>query len=358
MPADPGGLDYHRVLLSVFALAIGGALVVAAGTSTASFGLYNDRWNGATELQAIGDDVGTEVVVIRNVSGYAEPSNATLGVIIAPNASYTARELDRLSGFVHAGGTLLVAEDFGEHSTPILRAIGAAARLDGRLLRDERYNYRSPAMPIARNLSSHPVTRGLDGLTVNHGTAVEPNGATVLISSSEYAYLDGNRNGAPDQEETVGSYPVLTLERVGEGRVLVLSDPSVLINVMLDRPGNRAFVENLFAPYSTVLLDYTHGAEIPLLAQGVLVVRRSVAVQILLGIGGVLLIAGWGRGDVAWLVDRLPSRSGRPARHDAELDEAGLVALFTRRYPEWDEPRVRRVVRGIITRRREDGRND
>lgn len=342
-------VDYPRAVLGALLLATLLGLVVAASTSTVAFGLYNAAWDGASDLRTIAEAAGADPLIVQNTSAYrtVEP-NGTVAVILAPDRRYDTDEATGVRRFVEAGGTLLVAEDYGPHANRLLAAVGARARVDGRPLRDERSYYRSPALPVADDVANHTLAAGVNRITLNHGTAVQPNGATVLVATSGYAYLDGNRNGALDDDETLGRYPVTTVEAVGDGRVVVLGDPSALINVMLDRPGNRAFAARLFDRHDRVLLDYSHTSRIPPLAAAMLVVRRSVAVQLGLGLlaVAVLVVAerrpGW--------IERARARTGRvePAARSL-VDPEDVIRSLQRRHPDWDRDRVRRVVTDVIT---------
>lgn len=349
-------VTYPRALLVALGLAIAVSLVVAASTSTAAFGAYNPRWDGAADLRETADAAGTDSEVALNTTRHQEiEEGETVAVVLSPDEPYGPEDAARLRRFVRSGGTLVVAEDFGPHGNPLLSAVGADARFDGSLLRDERYNYRSPAMPVARNVSSHPSLTGVDALTLNYGTVVEPNDATVLARSSGFGYLDTNRNAELDDTEAVKSYPVATAEPVGEGRVVAVSDPSLFINAMLDRPGNRQFVRNLFAAHEVALLDYSHAGRLPVLAVAVLVVRRTPTLQVLLGIAGLAVVSAWGRGLFGSVARRSvpggriggriwPAESGdAPGRNRADVD--AIATYLRRHHPEWEEQRIRRVIR-------------
>lgn len=355
--AGPFGVDYPRALLVALSLTVVGALVIAAGMSSASFGLYNPAWDGTSELRAEVEAVGVASAIVQDTVAYddVDPNNA-IAVVLSPAASYGQADAAQLRAFVEAGGTLLVAEDFGPHADPLLAAVGASARFDGGLLRDEREHDRSPAMPVATDVTPHPLTGGASQVTFNHGTAVETNGATVLVNSSAYAYLDRNRDGRPGVDETVGVYPVATVERVGDGRVVVVGDPSVFINAMLDRPDNRAFTRGLLGTHDRMLIDVSHAARLPPLAAALLVVRDAPWLQVLLGAGVALAIGLW----VRWPAPAglVPSRFRRrfwpeTTAETYRLTREEAVAYLERRHPEWDRNRVQRVTEGVIPRRHE-----
>lgn len=351
----PFDWDYPRALLAALAAVTVVALLVVASTSTAAFGTYNPAWDGASDLREVARDTGAEATVARNLEPYddADPQGR-VAVILAPEEPYSEAEAAELRAFLDAGGTLVVADDFGTAGNVLLADLGARSRIDGRLLRDDRFFHQSPALPQATNVSSHPLTADVDRITINHGSAVDPNGATVLASTSAFAYADANRNGRLDDDEALGSYPVITTEPVGNGTLVVAGDPSLFINVMLDQPGNRAFVRNLFGTHQAVLLDYSHAGGLPPLSLAVLIVRGSAALQILLGLGGLGAIGLWASG--RWpSIDRLRSSPTDPTPAPSE-DE--LLAYVERQHPDWDDERAERVVRGLKTDRTQSRRDE
>lgn len=317
--------------------------ILAATTSTSAFGVYNAAWDGTSELQDVAEGTGATSTIAHETTTYSEAKpNQTIGIILSPDRSYTARERERIETFVRNGGTLVVAGDYGPHVNALLRKIGAEARLDGRPLRDEQVYYRSPAMPIARNVTDHPMMAGVPSVTLNHGTAVEPRNASVLIQTSAYAYADTNQNGSLDANETVASYPVVTTEQLGQGTLVVAGDPSMFINAMLERSGNRDFVRALVAPYSHVILDYSHTVRLPPLAIATLLVRESPLLQFFGGALGTLSIfLGLHVNALARLQKRV---TATPAQQSVDVGDAELITHLRDRYPEWDDERIHRIV--------------
>lgn len=337
--------DVPRALLGALALTLLVAVVVAASTSTAAFGVFNPSWDGTGELRSIAESRDANATVSLNASAYERvPPERTVAVVLSPSAAYRD-DASRVRTFVRRGGTLVVAEDFGPHGNRLLSAVGASARFDGRLLRDERTHHRSPPLPVATNVSRNAtgnLTAGVDGLTLNYGTVVRPNGADVLVASSEFGYLDANRNGELDQREQLRSYPVATVERVGAGRVIAVSDPSAFVNAMLDRPGNRQFAGNVVATGDRVLLDYSHAGSQPPLSVALLHLRRSPLLQ---GMLVTLVVCGV---SLAGLLVR---------RHGADADERwrspDAITTYLVEERGWDADRATRLAEGVWGRRAE-----
>ena len=355
----PLGLTYPQLVLVVLGVVVLLAVGVAASTSTAAFGTYNPAWDGTAELRTAADDAGLDLVVARETTAYDRvPANGTVAIVLSPDEPYDTADEERLARFVRDGGTLVVAEAYGPYGNPLLAAVGATVRVDGDPLRDERHYYRAPPLVEATNVSSHPLVAESDAITLNHGSALAAGNATVLATTSPYAYLDRNRNERLDDDETPDEYPVATIETVGEGQVIVVSDPSLFINVMLERPGNRAFVTALLDGHDRLLVDHSHTADVPPLALAVLVVRESIALQLALGVVALVAVAAISRGGDglplhARFRDRLPIGRRRASVHPSAtvVDEAALREHLARRYPEWEPERTERVIRAFMARR-------
>lgn len=204
------------------------AIIVAASTSGAAFGAFTFSWEGTSDLRGEAESADANLHVVTDTEQYQDkPADGSVAFVFSPDEGYEGEDRERIQTFVENGGTLVVADAFGPHGNSLLEDIGASAQFDGDPLRDEWYYYRSPSLPIANNVGDHPYVAQSDEITLNQGTAVEPGDATVLAASSEYGYLDHNNNQELDDDETLGTYPVVTAENVGEGEVIAVSDPSI-----------------------------------------------------------------------------------------------------------------------------------
>lgn len=355
-----GGTAWPRLLLFALAATVLISFGTAAATSSTAFGPYNPSWDGASDVrQAAETESNVERHLIRDTAMYEElPANGTVAFVITPDEPYEGEDTARMQEFVAEGGTLVVLENFDETGNDLLADVGAEARTDGQLLRDERNHYRGPTMPVATNVENHTLTTGVDRLTLNYATAVEPGNATVLVATSEYAYL-GSEDDDLDEQDDLRSYPVATVENVSNGQVIVIGDPSVTINAMYDEPDNAAFVRGLYTDADHVVFDRSHSTEVPPLAAALLVIRDSPLFQLLLGTLGIGLVATISRVRVRSVLaagrSRLSMRfqaTNSSDSRDNEQMQPGLstaerTAYLRERHPDWDKERIQRVITAL-----------
>ncbi len=186
-------------------------------------------------------------------------------------------------------------------------------------------------MPVATGVENHSLTDGVDRLTLNYATAIEPGteNATVLATTSDLAYLTPEDDRL-EPGDRLGTHPVATVEHVGRGRVVAVGDPSLVINAMLDRPDNGRFVRELYADSDRVLLDVSHAADLPPLTAAVLTIRDARPLQVLLGVGGVVAIAA-ASGQRARSIGRAPGDCCSATAPDAPTRAREWVSRGSRR---------------------------
>jgi hypothetical protein len=212
-------LIHHRwVLRSAIALAV--LLVGIAGARAQDdFATRGTAWNSVSQLILMARERGMTVETpARLDAGTLRPSDSLL--ILAPEGAPPSREI---TAFLRAGGRVLLADDFGagahlletfeiDRHTP---TASTALKLRG-----------NPELLVARPHGQHRLTRDVAALVTNHPSVVHHQQLSPIfeVSPNEAVVLAG---------------------AVGSGRLVVLSDPSVLIDNMLALRGNRAFAENL-----------------------------------------------------------------------------------------------------------------
>jgi hypothetical protein len=348
--------SYPRLLLYVFGVVVVASLLVAASMSGTAFGSYNPSWQGTSELRSMGNDRPASTEILQSTNAYDEVSpTETISFVIAPDAGYSTNDTDRLGDYVRAGGTLVVAGDFDTTANQLLRGLNSTARLRSVPVRDEQHYYQGPALPVATNVSAHPFTANVSQLTLNHPATLrlQGNQSTVLVETSSYAYLDSNGNEELDQNETLAHYPIVATEQIGDGTVVVASDPSVFINSMLSEPDNRALVAALLSEHDRMVLDVSHSGQLPVLIRVLTFLRESALVQLLAG--SSLLVLFWQRERVFARAQALV-RTSRSVSRDVPNNRQNVIKTSLKsRHPDWDEQRIERVAQTIMTRGTERG---
>ncbi|MGE0787097.1 MAG: DUF4350 domain-containing protein [Sandaracinaceae bacterium] len=205
-------------------IALGGVLLAAlispaAARAQLDFDPDSGAWNSVTRLVRYtqGREIAT-VIPDRLDVGTLTPNDSLL--ILEPRHGLPPAEL---TAFLRAGGRACLADDYGAGMSLLdVFRIGRgepnreiAMRLRG-----------NPELLVARPASNHRLTQRVDALVSNHPTVVYHQTLTPIfeLAPGEALVLAG---------------------AVGDGRLVVLSDPSVLIDNMQELRGNQRFAENL-----------------------------------------------------------------------------------------------------------------
>ncbi|MDJ1434307.1 DUF4350 domain-containing protein [Halostagnicola sp. A-GB9-2] len=349
---SPTGIKWPIVLLTVLLVTVVAGFGIAGSTSTAAFDPTNPSWDGTGEFD---DDIENnpeiERELVRDTTQYddIEPDN-TVAFIVSPDEEYDDGDAERVRQFLERGGSVVILDNFGSSGNELLESVGAEARTNGQLVLDvESYN-NGPAMPVATGVETHSRTDGVDELALNHATAVEPGNATVLIETSNFAYLGTSPDDELEADSDLRSYPVATVESVEEGEVILVGDPSITINSMYEESDNSAFLAQQYTDREHVLMDISHTNELPPLTNALLTIRSMPVLQGLIGGSMIAAIALVLRreGTPLFTVGRLSQLSGPDEIDRSEtLSSESRVAYLRREHPEWDEDRIQRVIRAL-----------
>jgi len=329
-------------------MALGITIVLTAGTSSASLGVYNPTWDGTSELRSAVDGGDTNAIIARNTSAYQQANpNETIALVLSASTPYNDDSANDVRTFVQLGGTLLVAADYSPHGNQLLRAIGADARITGTPLRDEQRAGPSPAFPRATPVANETYTTNVSSIVLNHGSTIDADGARALFRSSEYSYLDTNGNEELDSDEELSRHPVVTSESVGDGTVIVVSDPSIFLNTMLERSDNAAFARNLVTSHDTVVFDVTHTASLPPLIEVRLTLLQSPPLVFIAGtLTVILVILGYSPYNA---VQKFRNDNPTTLESPSPTDVASAI-----RKSDWNEDRVERVTNSLMLNREEN----
>ncbi len=182
-------------------------------------------------------------------------------LISLPYLKYSTAELDAIKQFVEPGGHLLLMDDFG-YGNDILSALGSKARFDHNMLLDPLFCYKKQNLPCIIDFSPDLEQAGLSLIILNHATALQLEDETEALAwSSPASYLDTNGNGVQDKDESSGPFPVAARFQAGQGKITMVSDPSLIINTMIEKEDNMVFINSLISSQGQpvrVLLDSSH----------------------------------------------------------------------------------------------------
>ncbi len=227
--------------------------------SIQDFMASNAMWNGISHF--------SREFKAENVDSLESPTEVPEDSILVavPYLEYTENELAAIKGFVDNGGTLLLMDDFG-YGNSVLAYLGVEARFTNQLLLDPLFCYKNPAMP--RITDFNPKIDGVDEVMFNHATTLTNVADTDVIAwSSSTSFLDLNENSSWDEGEPKGPFGVAAKFKPGKGTVALVADPSTVINTMVSRYDNYAFITYLTGrrgERQEVFIDRSHLTKTPL----------------------------------------------------------------------------------------------
>lgn len=255
------------------------------------YALASEAWNGLSEVTALSQALGIEIVEVGALD-LATVGPTTPLLVLYPRNELPANDMLR---FLHAGGRLAIADDFGagggllerlgvERSTAPVADPPSALNDNGNL-------------PIAVPRQSHPLSAGVDQLATNHPATL----TSPLPPVFDFGAIDRS---------------VVVAGAVGDGRVVLISDPSILINNMLQFAGNRRFAENLLR-----YLSATPGSRI-LVLRGAFVMHGTVQ-------GESTGTADRGAAEFFTAFNAFLGSMGAPALGEAALRATGTLVIAT-----------------------------
>lgn len=202
------------------------ALLLSTGRVWAGpFDFAGTDWEGCSEFVHLAEaELGNTRVVTTTRIDYSQLTPDDGLVVLHPSQGLDGDEIGK---FMRAGGRLVLLDDFGRGDT-VLRQFGmdriGTPKHPAEFLRN------NPAFALAEPASAHPVVSDVRRVVTNHATGLtHPDLSPVLRIRAE---------GEPDVVVAVAG-------AVGKGRLLIASDPSIVMNSMLRYAGNKAFAQGI-----------------------------------------------------------------------------------------------------------------
>jgi hypothetical protein len=259
------------------ALALGISVLLATVMwfypSSEDFRVDNPFWNGGKGVAA-----HFEGVPLRSLEDLPGEAEGTV-LVEVPYTAYTEAELAAIESYVWGGGTIILADDYG-YGNEVLDHLGLDARFAREPLLDPLFNYRNEWFPLVTDFSASPVTEDVEIVILNHATSLDTGPDIEAIArTSGSSFLDLNGNLDWDEGEPFGPMTIAARVEVGGGMVVLLADPSMVINSMRGLEDNERFVENMLeigGPEPEILLDQSHLPEASLdEAKGIFRIARD-----------------------------------------------------------------------------------
>jgi hypothetical protein len=343
------------------------AVVVAAllisvpilNTTKEDFSTYNTAWNGASDAKALASSDGYTTSSVLALSEIGTSGHGVL-FMLNPNSSvgFSASDASTLQSFVRNGGVLVLANNFG-NGNAVLSGLGVLgeARFNGSLLEDNVSKGVNAALPLITDVTASGLTAGVHELYFNYGTALDVSGTnvTVLARSAPTSYLLAPAGGNATVNATTGAHPVLATLDYGNGRIVLLSDPSVFSNDMLGQADNQQLLTSMFANLTggntavPIMFDESHFASPPVFS---LLYDRINADDTVKYTVVVLFSAAFVIGINATALVRRRRKDMGPPLNEVPVNEEAVITDIVRAHPEWRRSRVKGFLKQLQQRRR------
>lgn len=211
----------RRIVATAFLVAasLASARTFAQSHDAEDFATEGDAWNSVSRLMRIARERCAHVEAPKRLDiGTLTPDDALL--ILSPAEPLPSREITEL---LRAGGRVALADDFGAGDSLLTTFQIGRGEPQAQRAMALRGN---PELLVARPRGEHRLANGVRALVSNHPAMVYHRALTPIfeLGDGEALVLAG---------------------AVGAGRLVVLADPSVLIDNMLELRGNHRFATNL-----------------------------------------------------------------------------------------------------------------
>ncbi|MEF8832232.1 MAG: DUF4350 domain-containing protein [Candidatus Thermoplasmatota archaeon] len=349
----------------IFFLSISAPIVV----NESDYSIYNSDWNGCSDLAVKTREIGrfapnielaenkrTEVTQKDLTEYEVEPKKTGL-MIIGPRQEFSQASIEFVDSFLQEGGKMVLADDFGSGNS-LLDRLDTNSSFYSSPLFDLAFE-KKPEFGVAYNTTEHNMTADVSHVRLNSPTAIDKDdNASTILSSSEASWLDQNENSIKDESERFKQYPLVTTEDYGEGELILVSDPSIFINSMLDKDDNRVFSENILQHLSRgrsdIIFDESH-REMSFIYR--IVYIGDVPTTI---IGALLLIAGLGIGIYSIIIDNGKDIFREMSKLTSYLireeeEEKGVVGKVLNNHPDWNKDKLKMINERFIEEKKGDG---
>ncbi len=280
-------MNYFRYTLMAFAavliLFIGLSSILAPGMSSEVS--YDPLTAGSFSCSEFFNALQNRYTVKTLVTSFTTINTSAPGsvlVSVGPTETFFDDEKSALVDFVAGGGTfILIADnDSAERDLSYFSLTGISKlTISSYPLRDYLLYEKRPDFALLDIVSPSAIFENVSSILTNYPAALvysENNLSTSgnnrvagdLAWTSAGGVLDLNKDGDRGQDEPTGFFSVIASYTKGKGKVVVITDPGIFVNDMIDRANNRQFAISLF-DWATdkgskpVVFDVSHGGLVP-----------------------------------------------------------------------------------------------
>lgn len=345
------------------------SMMVPILSSTQDFSIYNTGWNGCSNigrgiyengsfLPTIDLSASSEESIAHNplddLEGVIKPKDSCI-FMIGPDIEFTDDEGRFIDRYLKDGGIVLLADDVGT-GNDLLGRLNTTTRITSRTMYDLAYNTDSP-FAITTEFSDHPITQDISMLILNYASTISPSERSrPIVNSSRTSWLSNDDNKIWDDGEPQGPFPLMTIEPYGRGTIIVLSDPSLLINNMnkVERGDNAVFIQNLVKfmteGRSTTVIDESHrDLTNPVQYSNIIISRLEtgpkVAMLTVISAIFIILNTSYPKRSIEVLrraIERLLSE-----RHEEDRESRAPIEIVMEKHPKWDRKVLDRIIKDI-----------
>jgi hypothetical protein len=260
------------LIISLAAVLILLVLIGRFYISDADFNLDNPSWNGFSQLSGMSSRPLYDIGSLDSLG-----AGDTL-LIASPALNYSSAEAGTVSAFMQRGGRVVVMDDFGSVNS-LLNGMGSPITINPIPVCDYENYHINHSFPIIKSFNPAAETANVSQLILNHPASVNVSGSAYsLASTSSRGWLDYNDNSRLDGREVMGTYDVAALAPYGSGQLIVVSDPDLCINGMLDLGDNRVFLTNILN--GNLWVDSGHGRDVTPLGAVYYGLKYDLTVQV------------------------------------------------------------------------------
>jgi len=265
--------------------------IIDQGKNTQHFSVYNDRWNGCSDLKQIIEDEGYEVMTVQSsLSATERLDKSILLILMGPNQFYDPIfEVPYFINFFNGTNSLFICHDHGSTSTLLWEIMIASifapeiqvpvTIFPNGILRDNLSYDTTPEFPVIQSFNSHPTTETpnlINNVILSRSSCAvggefitffgwDPIGATT-----DYGFIDKNDNKKYDEgidDLNLGFMSIIDLgfpfpdtfplggysqqvflaKDLGNQRIFVSADASLFNNELINEGGydNEEFAINI-----------------------------------------------------------------------------------------------------------------